>query len=1051
MILSKNKINQLDLDDLLNDFINEERLNELIIIVPTNRKIRYLKRDLISLSPNKSVSKLNLHTFETFTRSIFANSDFNNDKMISEASAAVLLNKSFKETKLNYFSNYKDEVPRGTLDRIKNVISEYKLNGISPEQIISESKKLEGSEKFKAIDIANVYQIYLTACRNLKLFEVGDVYTEVLKLNTDEFEKRFKLSFNEVVTIVINGFDEFTQPEIDIINATANIPNVNLFVLFDYYRFNPSLFEHLNLCYEKFIAKNFSEIKDISKIDFRDYQSRVREKLFQLDVKDKPKTVEVELTELIAQTSEDEVRIIAKEIKNLILEKNIDSSSVAVVFNLISDHSNIIQDVFSQYGIPYNLTDRFSLSESQPIIALINFLEILENNFYYKNIFRALTGNWINVIGIDLSNLLKVSSNLKIISGYTNWIEVIERTLEEIELLEYDEDNEDNGFLSKWHYEHAKSNIEKIFEILKPFKTKKNISEFRKLLFDLLHFLKLPERVINDQPEFIEKNVKALTVFIEALEELFDLLQLEYGKEKEFSLSFYLIQIKTAVQFTRYNVKERHANGVLITSVNELRGLKFDYVFIGGLVDGEFPTRYQPEIFFSASFKKDEHKHILEDRYHFYQTLNCVNKGLYLSHSMQDDKKEFTPSTFIEDFKRLFILNSKSSDYFNNFIYSKSEANKALVELDDENLAHLIKQLGIDTNILKRNLDIDKIRLENPLAESIYLGYLSGSLSDESKNKLTEQKFRQYSASQLEEYAKCPFQYFAKRILQLEIIKEPTDDLEALELGSIIHSILYEFYKTIKQEGIILSNCDDKIFNDAVKIIFNIAEKKFEKLHLKSNSVFYEKEKILGIAGENRNSILYKFLEEERNNLEGYQPEYFELQFGKFNEANDDDSKEIEVGGVKVRGKIDRMDIDKSKNRFNVIDYKLSGKKPNQKDLLNGLSLQLPLYIYASKILIEAELNTEFDPAEAIIYSLKLNKGEFGKKIINLYSSRKKNVEDELIKSNTELIDICNEFIPRYVDKISNGIFNLSELEDRENRVCRFCDFKSICRIQEII
>ena len=84
------------------------------------------------------------------------------------------------------------------------------------------------------------------------------------------------------------------------------------------------------------------------------------------------------------------------------------------------------------------------------------------------------------------------------------------------------------------------------------------------------------------------------------------------------------------------------------------------------------------------------------------------------------------------------------------------------------------------------------------------------------------------------------------------------------------------------------------------------------------------------------------------------------------------------------------------------------------------------------------------------IYSLKLNKDEFGEKKIHISSSRKP-IEDDFIKSNEELIKICIEFIPTYVDKITNGIFSLSQLEDRESKVCRFCDFKSICRIQDAV
>ncbi len=1047
MILSKNKIQKLDVESLLNDFIAQDKLNELLIIVPTNRKIRYLKRELISKSPNKALTKLNLYTLSSFTELIFKKNEINSTRLLSEAAAAVLISKSFKETELKYFSNYKDEIPRGTLDRIKNVISEYKLNGILPEQIISESKKLEGSEKLKAIDIANVYQNYLLACKELKAFEVGDIYLDVLSLDKTEFESRFHLSFSEINTIVINGFDEFTKPEIEIINNVSNITGINLFVLFDYYKFNPALFAHLDQCYNSFKAKEFLEVEDTSIIRFTAFQQQVREKLFLLNEKDTQKQSEVEIIKLASRSSEEEIRLIAKEIKSLISEKNVDVDSIVVTFNLISNHSAIIRDIFSEYGIPFNLTDRFSLSESQPIIALINLLEVIDNNFYYKNIFRALTGRWIKIEGVDISNLLRISSNLKIVSGYNNWIETLESTIEQIK---FNEQDEDNRFLPIEFYEKAIKDISSIYKLLAPFNQKKSIQDFKNELKNLVYMLDLPSRIINDYPDYIEKNVKAVTVFLETIDEFFDLLELENGREKKYPLSYFLKQIKTALQFTRFNTKERHASGVLITSVNEIRGLNFDYVFIGSLIDGEFPTRYQPEIFFSGSYKKDEYRHILEERYHFYQTLCCVKKCLYLTFPQKDEKKEFTPSTFINDFNRLFIFKEKTSADYENLIYSKSELLRYVSKLDLEKDKTELDQVSFNPELLKRDIEIDKTRLENPFSETSHTGYIFNSLSENAKSKLSEEKQKQYSASQLEEYAKCPFQYFAKRILLLEIIEEPTEELESFELGSLVHSILYEFYKTISEEQIVIADCNDEIFKKLEDIIFAIAEKKIEKLRLNSSFIFYEKEKILGISGNRKNSILYKFLEEERKNSEGYLAEYFELEFGQFDKSLRNETKEMLVGDVKVRGKIDRVDINKTSNHFKVLDYKLGGKKPTVKDLLNGISLQLPLYLYASKKLIEAELNSNYDPAAAIIYSLKLNNNDFGKKSVHTLNARKKLSEDDLIKSNEELIKICNEVIPAYVNKIVEGKFNLSQLEDRENKVCRFCDFKSICRIQDV-
>jgi len=1045
MVLSKSKIKSVNLDQLLNDYILHDRLDELLIIVPTNRKIRYLKRELISLSPKKAVTKLNLYTLGTFATKIFQSNNFTSAKVLSDASAAVLLNKSFKETELKYFSNYRGEIPRGTLDRIKNVISEYKRNGILPEKILLEAKKLSGSEKLKAKDIANIFKNYLLNCKKLNAYEIGDVYSSILGLDKNEFSNRLSNQFREIKKIVINGFDEFTQPEIDIINNTANFDGIELFVVFDYYRFNPALFSHLDSCYEKLKGKGFNEIEDTSPDVFKDYQRKIREKILLLDEKDSAQKSDIKITKISASSLEEEVRLIAKEIKGLISKDKAHPGSICVTFNLISDHSAIVRDIFEEYGIPFNLTDRFSLSESQPIIALINFLEILQNNFYYKNIFRALTGRWIRIDGVELSNLLRVSSNLKIVSGYRNWVDSLERAIEE---NQFGEQDNDRHILPVDYYLKAKEDILKINKLLKLFNGKIKIDEFLDSLRRLIFSLKLSEKILNDNPGLIEKNIKAVTIFLETADEIFNLLKQENGEDKSYPLEYFLTQLKTALQFTRYNIKERHSNGVLVTSVNELRGLDFDYVFIGGLVDGEFPTRYQPEIFFSGSFKKDEYKHILEERYHFYQALCSVNKSLYFSLALKDEKKEFTASTFIRDFSRVFLVDEKSSENYSELIQSKAELLKIFAEISLDKNSDEFSKHGLDINKLKSDLRIDELRQEDIFSDSPYTGSILSDLSDEAKNKLLEQKEKQYSASQLEEYAKCPFQYFVKRILQLEAVEEPTEELESFELGSIVHSILFEFYQTINEKSMVLSNCNDDIIEIAEKIIFKIAENKIEKLRLNSSLIFFEREKILGIAGNRKHSILYKFLEEERKEKDGYKPQFFEIEFGKFNNSETDNNNQVFVGNVKVRGKIDRIDTNEDKNYFKVIDYKLGGKKPSKKDIETGISLQLPLYVYASKKIIEAELNKTFDPAAAMIYSLKMGKNDFGEKKIYLGNSRNPN-EEELIKLNEELINICNEFIPTYVEKITQGKFNLSQLEDRESKVCRFCDFKSLCRIQE--
>ena len=81
-------------------------------------------------------------------------------KSPKEEASIILLNQCFTKKRLKYFSQYSNGIPFGTLERIKNVISEYKKHGIPPQEILKEAEGLTGAEKLKAEDIASVYKLY---------------------------------------------------------------------------------------------------------------------------------------------------------------------------------------------------------------------------------------------------------------------------------------------------------------------------------------------------------------------------------------------------------------------------------------------------------------------------------------------------------------------------------------------------------------------------------------------------------------------------------------------------------------------------------------------------------------------------------------------------------------------------------------------------------------------------------------------------------------------------------------------------------------------------
>jgi ATP-dependent helicase/nuclease subunit B len=1054
LILSKHPSangQNIDIDQLVNDFLLQGRIAEILFIVPTRRKIRYLTRELISLTPNKSAGGLKIETVGSFAEKLLEDIE-GEINTINEEAAVLLLNHSFKKTNLNYFSQYKYQIPFGTLERVKNVISEYKRHGITPERLKAEAEKLSGGEKLKATDIAEVYNEYQKSLEENNFKEIGDVYASVNVLEKRKFDKSFSSAYPEAKLILVNGFDEFTLPEVELINSASDAVDNELYIILDYYKYNPGIFSHLNACHNRFIEKGFYEVKDISKSTQTKFLNTVREKL-SLKVEEKiESSFENSITQIIGRNREEEIDLISKEIKKLINSSKVEPEKICVVFNLIGNYSPIIRDRFKVYGIPYNLTDRFTLSTSNPVKAVISFLEIFENDFYYKNIFRAFSSGLFNSLETDISNLLKTSVELKIVSGFNNWLNRIEDAIAANSSTDFETEND---YKKIERYKNAKKDLEKINSFLKAFSLKLSPDEFRNKLFLLIFNLNLPEKILNVHSEEAENNIIALNNFIRIIDEIAELIKLEYADDEKHSLKFYLNQLRTTAAFTRYNIPEKPGYGVQITTLNEIRGLSFEYLFIGGLNDGDFPTRFTPEIFFSGSFAKEEYRHQVEQRYLFYQALCTWKKKLYLTYPQFDDKRELVQSSFLKDFTSLFGTTTLTSADFEHKIYSKEELLQMLgkLSLEQRNNIKIPAEADINIEELNNAIEIEATRNEDPFAESDHTGFISKIFDEKIGEKLKKITEGEFSATQLENYAKCPYKYFAEYVLRLETITEPIEELEAFEYGSLIHNVLYAFYTKLKEKGIVLFNCNDDDFKTADELLFKIAEKRFDELNLNSDLSFYEREKLLGIGGNKKQSILYKFLEDERQNDEGYVPSFFEIGFGKVKEEKNSGKlrEEVKAGSIKLKGKIDRIDINKDEGTLKVIDYKLGGTKPTSEDLKSGISLQLPLYLFAAKELIKKEFDKEYKPADAQIFSLKFNEKDFGKKSIIPKSKKvKSEVAEEELDPAEEIINNCLDMVKKFSEDISKGIFHLSTLKNREAKVCRFCDFKKICRIQEV-
>ena len=1036
MILSNKPNKIISTNKFISDQVKQGNAKFILSLVPTNRKVRKLKKEFISISPNQSTTDINIETLTTLATKLLSFSE--NFHNLDDATSSYLLRQSVESIEPKYFKDYKENVfPQGTLEKIRNVISEYKRTGITPEKLLEEVQKGEASdaEKLKAIDIAEIYSIYSQKCAKLKAYEVGDIYVRLLQLSDKDFYSAFKKLFPDVQTVTISYFREISQPEVNLISKIIELIRVTVFIEIYYSKQNKQIYEAPESSLERLRnTGNLMFITD-SLLPRDETISLIEENLFLPKKKPTPNSTD-KILFFYGKDKVDEIEKIAKRIKYLVINQNVTPSKIAVVANLIGNYSAMIRTVFTSFEIPFNLSDRLTLEKSPVISSIMAWLEISENDFYYKNIYRALFSGYSSKLNIDVYNIQKVFQKHKLIAGYDFIIKVL-TNLSNNENIPPEEANQ---------ISNALSGIRKIKRFLIPFENELTTDRFLETLKEFIVKTGVTETLLKNRNINGEENIKAVTTFLNSIAEVFELVKKEFGADTTHSLSFYIKRLKTIISWVRFNIKERSDFGVQVTSVDEIRGISYDYIFLCGMNDGVFPSKYSPEIFFADKFMKLESEHLAEERYKFFSVFRSFEKELIFSYAKTDNKKELTCSTFLSDLSEIIKLKKIPESFFKMKLFSKTEA---LIEF------------GLESNITNQNITPEdaydlrrKIYVENERIagkENIYSGFLFNdeqkfennefSLSEKGKAVLRDLKNKSYSVTQFENYAKCPFKYFVEKVLRIEVIEDPNEDIEPLEIGNFLHALLFEFYTHLVEYKIDINS------KAADELLFDLAENIISQFRFDDETYFYEKEKFFGVSNNRTDSILFHFLETERNQTDGYSPSYFEVAFGRKEKKGSDKrlgtENPISFDGINLVGKIDRIEL---KNNFiSIVDYKTGAKKITSKNINRGIDLQLPVYMYIAEEL----LGPGFEPGKMFIYSLKFNEKIFGKNEVKITRSSKfsESEKSELLK---QIVDDSLAKLKEYFNGIISAEFNPSNLEDREKLVCNYCNFKNICRIETI-
>lgn len=563
-----------------------------------------------------------------------------------------------------------------------------------------------------------------------------------------------------------------------------------------------------------------------------------------------------------------------------------------------------------------------------------------------------------------------------------------------------------------------------------------NVTEYGALLLEFLSSLKLAQRLgsLYQQNKVQLTAVSAALQAQKSLTEVVQQLVDDYVScgmgDLKISLAQWQELLRNAAAEVEIMLCPGRRDGVLVTDAGNAQGLAFDYVFLLGLREGEFPRANNENWIYNDRERKELKALGLdlpntslayaEDAYFFASVAAAARKQLVLSYFKDGEARA---SNYINLVQKLFVpqaLEAKAEP--EKICASAGEfAQKAASE------EWLRQQWGAP---LLDAAQADKLRLE----DERYNGVL---LAENLQAHVRQKIGSTFSASGLEIYAACPFKYLGQRVWQQQEFVAKDEQPTPADEGDLLHQVLARFTSRYLQKKI--SAMPLAALQKELAEIFAAVAQEAEAQGKIVNNVFWQAE------AQRLHQLLQLWLQfeyDDQKNWTGFMPWAVEWDFGSKNKR----ALRLQLSDgtqIALSGRIDRIDSDG--HRFFVTDYKRSGSSvPSGKDLANGFDVQLPLYLLAL-----ADLHSDNNSVVGGTYFV-LKDGQRKSSFLledagnpNLvYKKAAQGIND----SWDSFQSFAQKLITDYIEAIYAGNFAVAP----RKKCSAYCPLRNICRLSQM-
>ncbi len=773
------------------------------------------------------------------------------------------------------------------------------------------------------------------------------------------------------------------------------------------------------------------------------------------------------LTLCIADTHYDEVAFVAEKIHNLVRTKGYRYKDFVVIARDASLYQNMAQIEFDRNNIPYFMDMRVPLN-SMPIAVFIDNLIKASCEISSEYVFSMLKTGLTTIKDDDIFMLENYTYVWKI--DHNRWFDKW--------------DMDPNGFevYDEKKSESIKQELEKMNSLkniaLKPIlQLKNNSGKTAKDISKCIYKCLKDFEVINNLNKYTNKlfaNHKANEADIQkksytAVLNVLDSIVNCAGTE-EITLQDFLKLWRLALSAATIGNIPQMLDEITFGSADRIRPSRPKVAFVIGVNNDVFPARPSA----SGLFAMHERNRLsesglqindlsidfaLEENYLFYTSVCCASDMVFISCSSSDENSvQLLPSPMFESIQKSFEKCITLSRKFNDesIPETKSSGFNKMLAISNKNsnlYLSLNEYYSNDADYAQKLANINEI-------EKI----TDYSLSPKTAKELFGENIY-LSASRFDTYHKCKFSHFIKYGLRAKTLKPA--ELDVLKKGTIVHYVFECLFKEFKDN---IGGINKKIVYSKINSYIN----QYINSIVGANTIKDAKFKfMLKKITEVTKEVAYHIVEELKQS--DFKPAEFELKIGK-DEDIDSNIIPLENGSVSINGSIDRVDV--YNGYIRIIDYKTGRRKFKLPDIYFGLNLQMLIYLYA---IINSQNNdyASLKPAgilympsyreigvdnsmamngliafnDDVVRAMeKNNNGEFIPKLkVTQNGSLYKTCTSFTDEENFSLIfDHITKLIKDMGESLHNGEINVSPVDTDDVNACKYCEFASVCRSENI-